>query len=152
MYTVTVPPFDELEDRIMPWSQVEVICALSRTTVWRTQKTGDFPACVQVSRNRVGWWQSESLAWRRARTPRRLPEARSIPLRPEPAKPSAEAGTIRPAILRIDTTNRVGSAICAAAGFFISVPVVKLRAHDDGRASHRVSRPGPTQSGLACAA
>ncbi|PSJ20388.1 hypothetical protein CVH10_17845, partial [Halomonas sp. ND22Bw] len=60
------PPFDALEDRILPWSQVKVICGLSRTTVWRMQKTGDFPACVQVSQNRVGWWQSELLAWRRA--------------------------------------------------------------------------------------
>ena len=45
------PPFDALEDRILPWSQVRVICGLSRTTVWRMQKSGDFPACVQVSRN-----------------------------------------------------------------------------------------------------
>jgi prophage regulatory protein len=80
------PPFDALEDRILPWSQVKVICGLSRTTVWRMQKTGDFPACVQVSQNRVGWWQSELLAWRRARTPRRLPEPRAIVAAPEPAK------------------------------------------------------------------
>ncbi|WP_447941391.1 helix-turn-helix transcriptional regulator [Brevundimonas mediterranea] len=78
MDTVTVPPFDELEDRILPWSQVKIICGLSRTTVWRMSKTGDFPACVQVSQNRVGWWQSELLAWKRARTPRRLPEPRVV--------------------------------------------------------------------------
>ncbi len=29
MDTVTVPPFDELEDRILPWSQVKIICGLS---------------------------------------------------------------------------------------------------------------------------
>ncbi|QYC10007.1 helix-turn-helix transcriptional regulator [Brevundimonas nasdae] len=81
------PPFDALEDRILPWSQVKVICGLSRTTVWRMQKTGDFPACVQVSQNRVGWWQSELLAWRRARTPRRLPEPRAIVAAPEPVRP-----------------------------------------------------------------
>ena len=80
------PPFDDLEDRILPWSQVKVICGLSRTTVWRMQKTGDFPACVQVSQNRVGWWQSELLAWRRARTPKRLPEPRAIVAAPEPVK------------------------------------------------------------------
>lgn len=66
------PP--ELEDRILPWSQVKVISGLSRTTVWRLQKTGDFPASVQVSRNRIGWWQSEILEWRRSRIPRRLPK------------------------------------------------------------------------------
>ncbi|WP_368925187.1 MULTISPECIES: helix-turn-helix transcriptional regulator [Brevundimonas] len=80
------PP--ELEDRILPWSQVKVISGLSRTTVWRLQKTGDFPASVQVSPNRVGWWQSEILEWRRSRLPRRLPEPRRVPKviedRPEP--------------------------------------------------------------------
>lgn len=83
-------PFDAMEDRILPWSQVKVICGLSRTTVWRMQKTGDFPACVQVSRNRVGWWQSELLAWHRARTPRRLPEPRQpapTGLNPKSAEP-----------------------------------------------------------------
>ncbi len=68
----------ELEDRILPWSQVKVISGLSRTTVWRLQKTGDFPASVQVSPNRVGWWQSEILEWRRSRLPRRLPEPRPV--------------------------------------------------------------------------
>lgn len=76
------PPFDELEDRILPWLQVKIICGLSRTTVWRMQKSGDFPAAVQVSHNRVGWWQSELLAWKRSRTPRRLPEPRRIPITP----------------------------------------------------------------------
>lgn len=80
-------PFDAMEDRILPWSQVKVICGLSRTTVWRMQKTGDFPACVQVSRNRVGWWQSELLAWHRARTPRRLPEPRGITAAMMPVEP-----------------------------------------------------------------
>jgi len=85
---MVIPPFDELEDRILPWSQVKVICGVSRTTVWRMQKTGDFPACVQVSLNRVGWWQSELLAWKRSRTPRRLPEPRPIPqAEPKPVAP-----------------------------------------------------------------
>lgn len=70
------PDPGELEDRILPWSQVKVISGLSRTTVWRLQKTGDFPASVQVSRNRVGWWQSELLEWKRSRRPRRLPPPR----------------------------------------------------------------------------
>lgn len=73
------PDPGELEDRILPWSQVKVISGLSRTTVWRLQKTGDFPASVQVSRNRVGWWQSELLEWKRSRTPRRLPEPKPVP-------------------------------------------------------------------------
>ena len=77
------PPMGELEDRILPWSQIRVICGLSRTTVWRLQKSGDFPACVQVSRNRVGWRQSEILEWKRSRTPRRLPAPCATPVRPD---------------------------------------------------------------------
>ncbi len=77
MGEVTTGP-GELEDRLLPWSQVKVISGLSRTTVWRLQKTGDFPASVQVSRNRVGWWQSEILEWRRSRLPRRLPEPKPV--------------------------------------------------------------------------
>ena len=73
----------DLEDRVLPWSQVKVISGLSRTTVWRLQKTGDFPASVQVSPNRIGWWGSEILEWRRSRIPRRLPA-------PKPAKAPTE--------------------------------------------------------------
>lgn len=88
-----------LEDRILPWSQVRVICGLSRTTVWRLQKTGDFPASVQVSPNRVGWWQSDILEWRRTRIPRRLPAVTRAPkrlgrassVRPDPM-PSSPTG------------------------------------------------------------
>ena len=89
-----VPAFDELEDRILPWSQVKVICGLSRTTVWRMAKTGDFPACVQVSQNRVGWWQSELLAWKRARTPRRLPEPRVVLAALDPGEPMRVRQTV----------------------------------------------------------
>lgn len=88
----------ELEDRILPWSQVKVISGLSRTTVWRLQKTGDFPASVQVSPNRVGWWQSELLDWRRTRTPRQLPEPRTRPSPPAPPvspTPSPQDGPLR---------------------------------------------------------
>jgi hypothetical protein len=35
---------------------------------------------------------------------------------------------VRTAIVRIDPTNRAGSAVSAVAGFFIPIPVVKFRA------------------------
>lgn len=85
------PSPGELEDRILPWSQVKVISGLSRTTVWRLQKTGDFPASVQVSPNRMGWWQSELLEWKRSRLPRRLPTPRT-PSKPDDTGVSAKAG------------------------------------------------------------
>lgn len=104
MDTVTVPPFYELEDRILPWSQVKIICGLSRTTVWRMSKTGDFPACVQVSQNRVGWWQSELLAWKRARTPRRLPEPRVVLAALKPLEPTQVSQTVEE---QLDTSASV---------------------------------------------
>jgi hypothetical protein len=42
--------------------------------------------------------------------------------------PSPDAATVRTAIVRIDPTNRAGSAVSAVAGFFIPIPVVKFRA------------------------
>lgn len=90
------PAVPEMEDRILPWSQVRVISGLSRTTIWRMQKSGDFPASVQVSANRVGWWQSEILDWHRSRQPRRLPEPRplqrraAVPRATSPARSEAE--------------------------------------------------------------
>ncbi len=100
----------ELEDRILPWSQVKVISGLSRTTVWRLQKTGDFPASVQVSPNRVGWWQSDILEWRRSRMPRRLPEARPVAVSAE------ESAKFRKRVLEAAPAATVTKERSASAG------------------------------------
>lgn len=55
------------EDRLLPWDRVRDIASISRTTAWRMQQTGDFPAPVPVSPGRVGWWESELTAWKGAR-------------------------------------------------------------------------------------
>lgn len=55
------------EDRLLPWVKVRAIAGISRTTAWRMQKTGDFPAPVPVSPGRVAWWESELTAWKAAR-------------------------------------------------------------------------------------
>jgi predicted DNA-binding transcriptional regulator AlpA len=57
-------------DRLLPWRAVQERTGLSRTTAWRMQKTGEFPAPVIVSRGRVGWRQSEVDAWTASRVPR----------------------------------------------------------------------------------
>lgn len=120
----THEPVPELEDRILPWSQVKVISGLSRTTVWRLQKTGDFPASVQVSPNRVGWWQSEILEWRRSRLPRRLPEPRPVPPPPPPDRAPPVLRSVRkadrppvdppiaPEIVKPTARRRRRSAVC----------------------------------------
>lgn len=40
---------------------------LSRTTVWRLEQAGNFPARRKISSGTVGWFESEVLAWVAAR-------------------------------------------------------------------------------------
>ena len=57
-------------DRLLSWGKVRDITGLSRTTLWRRQKVGDFPLPVQISPGRVGWWESELARWKASRAPR----------------------------------------------------------------------------------
>lgn len=61
------PGHDDREDRLLPWRRVKEIIGLSRTTAWRMQRRGDFPLPVPVSPGRVGWSESELMAWKAAR-------------------------------------------------------------------------------------
>lgn len=56
-------------DRLLSWSRVRDMVGISRTTAWRLQRTGGFPAPVQVSPGRVAWRESELAAWFEARRP-----------------------------------------------------------------------------------
>lgn len=49
--------FKELKDAV----------GLSRSTVWRMERAGTFPARVQLSRNSVGWYKADVDAWLRSR-------------------------------------------------------------------------------------
>lgn len=73
-------------DRLLYWRQVKSVVGLSRSTIWRMQRAGDFPASVQVSPGRTGWWESQLEAWKRARTPGHMPEPRPF-ARPDPSPP-----------------------------------------------------------------
>jgi predicted DNA-binding transcriptional regulator AlpA len=59
------------EGRLLVWSEVHALVGVSRTTAWRLQQTGGFPASVALSPGRVGWWESELEAWRKNRNRRR---------------------------------------------------------------------------------
>lgn len=43
--------------------QVKEITGLSRSTIWRLEKSEKFPARVKISTNRVGWRKSEVSSW-----------------------------------------------------------------------------------------
>ncbi|WP_271166622.1 helix-turn-helix transcriptional regulator [Brevundimonas intermedia] len=55
------------DDRLLLWPEVRKLVGVSRTTAWRMQRAGLFPWPIPVSPGRVGWWESELNAWKRAR-------------------------------------------------------------------------------------
>ena len=52
---------------ILRTSQVTALTGLSRTTLWRLEKAGAFPARVQLGANSIGWRADEVKAWIEAR-------------------------------------------------------------------------------------
>jgi prophage regulatory protein len=50
-------------DRFMPRSEVISATGLSDTTLWREYRAGRFPKPVPLTKNRVGWLESEVRAW-----------------------------------------------------------------------------------------
>lgn len=59
---------------------------LSRTTLWRLERLGDFPPRVRLGANSIGWVESEVQAWIETR-PRGMTGAGPIAA----AKPDLEA-------------------------------------------------------------
>lgn len=59
-----------VSDRLLSWPQVRPLVGdIGRTTAWRMQQAGKFPAPVPVSPNRVAWREQEIRAWQAARVP-----------------------------------------------------------------------------------
>jgi len=50
-------------DRFLTWPEVHALVRLSRTTVWRIERLGEFPKRRRISRGRVAWREAEILAW-----------------------------------------------------------------------------------------
>ena len=50
-------------DRFMRERDVLDVTSLSRTTLWRVMKSGQFPRPVRISPGRVGWRESTIIAW-----------------------------------------------------------------------------------------
>lgn len=51
------------QERIIRFPQVAQIVGISRATVFRLERSGDFPRRVQVGPRSVGWLLSEITAW-----------------------------------------------------------------------------------------
>lgn len=49
--------------KILRIDDVTELTGLSRTTIWRREQEGDFPARLQLGPNSVGWKESDVLGW-----------------------------------------------------------------------------------------
>ena len=45
--------------RIMRLEEVKQITGLSKTSIYRLEKSGDFPTRVKIGKRSVGWFQNE---------------------------------------------------------------------------------------------
>jgi prophage regulatory protein len=57
-------------DTILRISDVTAKTGLSRVSIWRKVRAGQFPAPIELSTNTIGWPESEVAAWQSSR-PRR---------------------------------------------------------------------------------
>ncbi len=51
------------QDEILRWPEVHKITKLSRTTVWRLVRKGQFPKPFWISTNLRGWLRSDIDCW-----------------------------------------------------------------------------------------
>ena len=53
--------------RLLPFREVAHRVALSRSTIWRMERAGQFPKRRRLSVNKVAWWEPEIEEWLRNR-------------------------------------------------------------------------------------
>ena len=56
-----------MQNEFLRWPRVRQLTGLSRSTVWRLEKSGQFPARRKLSANSVGWSLIELQAWMQSR-------------------------------------------------------------------------------------
>jgi prophage regulatory protein len=52
-----------MAERILRQPEIERRTGLSRTTIWRLERSGDFPPRRRVLSNTIGWLESEVDEW-----------------------------------------------------------------------------------------
>jgi prophage regulatory protein len=53
--------------RLLPFREVAQRVALSRSTIWRMERAGQFPKRRRLSVNKVAWWEPEIEEWLQSR-------------------------------------------------------------------------------------
>jgi prophage regulatory protein len=56
-----------MHNEFLRWPRVRQLTGLSRSTIWRLEKNGQFPARRKLSANSVGWSLIELQAWMQSR-------------------------------------------------------------------------------------
>lgn len=59
----SLSPVQSSTERIVSSKEVQELTGLSRTTIWRLERNGEFPARVQLSSTRIGWRFTEVQEW-----------------------------------------------------------------------------------------
>ena len=49
--------------QILNVKDVSLITKLSRVTIWRLEKKGEFPPRIKISQKRIGWRKDEVAKW-----------------------------------------------------------------------------------------
>ena len=57
-----------MQNEFLRWPRVRQLTGLSRSTIWRIEKNGQFPARRKLSANSVGWSLIELQAWMQSRS------------------------------------------------------------------------------------
>lgn len=52
-----------MQDQFLRFTAVRSLIGLSRSTVWRLEKSGDFPRRRQIAPNSVAWLRSDLDRW-----------------------------------------------------------------------------------------
>ena len=52
---------------LLSFDDLQRIVPLSRTTIWRLERQGEFPRRMRISTNRVGWLLSDVEEWSASR-------------------------------------------------------------------------------------
>ena len=56
-----------MQNEYLRWPRVRQLTGLSRSTVWRLEKSGQFPARRKLSANSVGWSLIDLQDWMQSR-------------------------------------------------------------------------------------
>ena len=51
------------ETKILRWAELQSVLGLSRMTIYRMEKAGEFPKRIQIGSSSVGWLEHEVKAW-----------------------------------------------------------------------------------------